>query len=137
MLIFRESFIAGDIMAQGQKQSLKSQSGKERRAYPRYPVALKTQLIHSGHGTRAAMIKDYCIGGMYIELIDSSLLGEQTSTFIPKIGHSMNVVTNIQVDGVSKQLSFNTKVMRVEHDYVGVSLLIQIFLQYKPYINMQ
>ena len=110
-------------MAQSQKQSFKNQSGKERRAYPRYPVILKTQLIHSGHGTRAAIIKDYCIGGMYIELIDATLLGEQTSSFIPKISDVINVVTNIQTDGVSKQLSFNTKVMRVEQDYIGVSFL--------------
>ncbi len=123
MLVLREVLFVGDIMAQGQKQSLKNQSGKERRAYPRYLVTLKTQLIHSGHGSREAIIKDYCIGGMYIELIDSSLLGEQTSTFTPKIGHSINVVTNIQVDGVSKQLSFNTKVMRIEQDYVGVSFI--------------
>lgn len=123
MLVFQECFIVGDIMAQGQKQSLKNPSGKERRAYPRYPIKLKSQLIHSGHGTRAAIIKDYCIGGMYVELVDVSLLGEQASTFIPKIGDIINVVTNIQVDGVAKQLSFNTKVMRVEHDYIGIAFI--------------
>ncbi len=120
---FRKSFIAGDIMAQGQEQSLKSQSGKERRAYPRYPVSLKTQLIHSGQGTRAGIIKDYCIGGMYIELIDASLLGEQATTYTPKISDVLNIVTNVQSDGVDKQLSFNTKITRVEHDYIGISFL--------------
>ena len=110
-------------MAQGQKQSLKNPQGKERRAYPRYPIALKSQLIHSGHGTRAGIIKDYCIGGMYLELIDTSLLGEQASAFIPRIGDVINVVTNIHSSGVEKQLSFNTKVMRIEQDYVGVSFL--------------
>ncbi len=113
----------GDIMAQGQKQSFKSQSGKERRAYPRYPVSLKAQLINSGQGTLAGIVKDYCIGGMYIELLDAALLGQQASTFTPQIGNVVNVVTNIQNDGVDKQLSFNTKVMRVEHDYIGVSFV--------------
>lgn len=110
-------------MAQGQKQSIKNQSGKERRAYPRYAVSLKTQLIHSGQGTRAAIIKDYCIGGLYIELIDTSLLGEQASVAAPKIGDIFNVVTNIKNNGVDKQLSFNVKAMRVEEEYVGVSFL--------------
>lgn len=110
-------------MAQGQKQSLKNAQGKERRAYPRYPIALKSQLIHSGHGTIPGIIKDYCIGGMYVQLIDASLLGEQASTYNPKIGDVINVVTNIQNDGVDKQLSFNTKVMRVEQGYIGVSFL--------------
>ena len=110
-------------MAQGQKQSLNKAQGKERRAYPRYPIALKSQLIHSGQGTRAGIIKDYCIGGMYVQLIDASLLGEQASTYIPKIGDVINVVTNIHSAGVDKQISFNTKVMRVEQDYIGVSFL--------------
>ena len=110
-------------MAQGQKQSFKNQSGKERRAYPRYPIALKAQLIYSGQGTRAVIITDYCIGGMYIELIDTTLLGEQASTFAPKIGDVLNVVTNVQSNGVDKQLSFNTKIMRVEADYIGISFL--------------
>ena len=112
-----------EIMAQSQKQSLKTQSGKERRAYPRYPVALKAQLIHSGKGTRAGTIKDYCIGGMYIELIDASLLGQLTSVFTPQIGDIINIVTNIQSGGTDKQLNFNTKVMRVEQDYIGVSFV--------------
>ena len=110
-------------MAQGQKQSLKSQSGKERRAYPRYPVDLKSQLIHSGKGTRAGTVKDYCIGGLYIELIDASLLGQLTSVFTPQIGDIINIVTNIHSNGVDKQISFNTKVMRVEQDYIGVSFI--------------
>ena len=110
-------------MAQGQKQSFKSQSGKERRAYPRYPVSLNAQLIHSGQGTRSAIIKDYCIGGFYIELFDAALLGQPASTFTPKISEAINIVTNIQVDGVEKQLSFKTKVMRVEQDYIGVSFI--------------
>ena len=110
-------------MAQGQKQSMKGQSGKERRAYPRYPVALKSQLIHTAQGTRAAIIKDYCIGGMYIELIDPTLLGEQPSSLSPKIGDTLNIVTNVQNSGVDKQLSFNTKVMRVEPEYIGVSFI--------------
>lgn len=110
-------------MAQGQKQSHKSQSGKERRAYPRYPIALKTQLIHSAQGTREAILKDYCIGGMYVELIDMTLLGQQTATFIPKIADVLTIVTSIQSAGVEKQLSFNVKVMRVEKDYIGVSFV--------------
>ncbi len=110
-------------MAQGQKQSVKNQLGKERRAYPRYSIALKAQLIYSGQGTRAVIVKDYCIGGMYIELIDTALLGQQASTFTPKIGDVLNVVTNVQSNGVDKQLGFNTKVMRVETDYIGVSFL--------------
>ena len=110
-------------MAQGQKQSFKDNSGKERRAYPRYPVSLKSQLIYSGHGTRPVIVKDYCIGGMYIELIDTSLLGEQIADFTPKIGDSLNVILNMDNDGVDKQLSFNVKVMRVEMDYIGVSFL--------------
>ena len=110
-------------MAQGQKQSLNKPSGKERRAYPRYPIALKAQLIYAGHGTRAAIVKDYCIGGMYVELIDTTLLGEQASTFTPKIGDVLNVVITVQSNGVDKQLSFNTKVMRVEADYIGISFL--------------
>jgi len=110
-------------MAQGQKQPLKSKSGKERRAYPRYPVALKTQIIHPSKGTRAGIIKDYCIGGMYIELVDLALLGGSAATFSPSIGDTVNIVTNVQKDGVDNQLSFDTKIMRVEHDYIGVSFL--------------
>ena len=110
-------------MAQGQRQSVNKPSGKERRAYPRYPITLKSQLVHSAHGARACFIKDYCIGGMYIELIDSSLLGESGSSFTPKIGEVLNIVTTIQSAGVDKQISFNTKVMRVEQDYVGVSFV--------------
>ena len=111
-------------MAQGQKQSQKVASGKERRAYPRYSVSLKSQLIQPSKGSRAGIIKDYCIGGMYVELIDASLLGKQAVTFNSKIGDVLNIVTNLQGDdGVDKQLSFNVKVMRVEHDYIGVSFL--------------
>ena len=110
-------------MAQGQKQSLSNKSGKERRSYPRYPVSLKAQLIYSGHGTRAVIVKDYCIGGLYVELIDTSLLSEQENIYKPEIGNILNVVTNIDSNGVDKQLSFNIKVMRVEADYIGVSFL--------------
>ena len=110
-------------MAQGQKQSLKSKSGKEQRAYPRYPIVLEAELIHPGQGTRAVIIKDYCIGGMYIELIDSTLLSGPASTIIPKIGDVLNIVINLQNGEASKQLSFNTKVMRVEQDYVGISFV--------------
>ena len=110
-------------MAQSQEQSLKKQSGKERRAYPRYPVALKAQLIHSNKGSGAGIVKDYCIGGLYIELIDASLLGEQASSYSPKINDVLNIVTNIENNGIDKQLNFNTKVMRVEPDYIGVSFL--------------
>ena len=110
-------------MAQGQKQSFKDRSGKERRAYPRYPVSLKSQLIYSGQGTRPVIVKDYCIGGMYIELIDTSLLGNQIADFTPKMGDPLNVVFNVDNDGLDKQLSFNVKVMRVEADYIGVSFL--------------
>ncbi|MDH5396419.1 MAG: hypothetical protein OEW97_09090, partial [Gammaproteobacteria bacterium] len=80
-------------MAQSQKQSHGSQSGKERRAYPRYPINLKTQLINSGSGTRAGIIKDYCIGGMYIELIASDLFGGEASGYTPRINDMVNVVT--------------------------------------------
>ena len=79
---------------------------------------LKSHIVHSSHGNRAAIIKDYCIGGMYVELIDNSLLGEPASTYAPRIGDVINVVTNINGAGVQKQLNFNTKVMRVEQDYV-------------------
>lgn len=110
-------------MAQSQKQSLSNKTGKERRAYPRYPISLKAQLIYSGHGTRAVIVKDYCIGGLYVELIDTSLLGEQAANYHPRIGDVLNVVTNIDSNGMDKQLSFNVKVMRVEADYIGVSFL--------------
>ena len=110
-------------MAQGQKTSLKKQTGKERRAYPRYPVALKAQLKHAKNGNRSVIIKDYCIGGMYIELIDASLLGEPAATYSPKINDMLNVIASIEVNGVEKQLSFNTKLMRVETDYIGVSFV--------------
>ncbi len=110
-------------MAQGQKQSLNNKSGKERRAYPRYPIALKSQLIHPQLGAHAAVIKDYCIGGMYIELIDSTLLGGSTASFTPEIGAVLNVVTNVNNNGAEKQLSFSAKVMRVEHDYIGISFI--------------
>ena len=110
-------------MPQGQIKSSKSQSGKERRAYPRYPVSLKAQLIHSGKGTRAGILKDYCIGGMYIELIDNALLGNQGSTFDPKIGDLLNIATSVKNDGAEKKLNFETKVMRVEKDYIGVSFI--------------
>ena len=59
-------------MAQGQQHSAKPK-GKERRAYPRYSVSLNSQIIHPRLGSRAVIIKDYCIGGMYVELIDTSL----------------------------------------------------------------
>jgi len=110
-------------MAQGQKQSLNNKSGKERRAYPRYPVVLKSQLIHPSQGSHAAIIKDYCIGGMYIELIDPTLLGKPASNFTPQIGSTITVVTTVENSGVEKQLSFNTKIMRVEKDYIGVSFI--------------
>ena len=108
-------------MAQGQKQSVSGKSGKENRAYPRYPVTLKGQLVHPASGNRSVVIKDYCIGGMYIELIDTTLLGEPTSSFIPKIGDQITIVTMIQSGGLDKQLSFKTKIMRVEQDYIGIS----------------
>ncbi|MCW9031428.1 MAG: DUF1631 family protein [Gammaproteobacteria bacterium] len=110
-------------MARGQQHSLKTPQGKERRAYPRYPIALKSQIIHSSHGSRAAIIKDYCIGGMYVELMDVGLLGGSASSYVPNIGNIINVVTTIQNAGVDKQLSFNTKVMRVESGYIGVSFV--------------
>ena len=110
-------------MAQGQKQTFKSQSGKERRSYPRYPIALSAQLVNTGQGTRAAIIKDYCIGGMYVELLDNALLGHQSPSFAPNIGNVINIVANIQSNGIDKQISFNTKVMRVEQDYIGVSFV--------------
>lgn len=111
-------------MARGQKQSMNNHSGKERRSYPRYPISLKSQLIFSGQGTRAVIVKDYCIGGMYIELIDASLLGgQQANGFSPRIGDVLSVVTNIESNGVDKQLSFNIKVMRVEKEYIGVSFI--------------
>ena len=108
-------------MAQGQKQSQNGKSGKEHRAYPRYPVTLKGQLVHPASGSRSVVIKDYCIGGMYIELIDTTLLGEPASSFVPKIGELINIVTMVQSGGLDKQLSFKTKVMRVEQDYIGIS----------------
>ena len=110
-------------MAQRQEQSHKTLSGKERRAYPRYPVSLKAQIINSTYGTRAVLIKDYCIGGMYAEIISSDLLGQQASDYEPKIGDATTIVTNVESAGVEKQLSFNTKVVRVEKGYVGISFI--------------
>ena len=108
-------------MAQSQNQSQNSPSGKERRAYPRYTLNLKSQIIHSSRGARAGSIKDYCIGGMYIEMISADLMGSAGATYTPQIGETTNVVTNIVSSGVEKQISFNVKVMRVEPDYIGVS----------------
>ena len=110
-------------MAQGQEQSFNNHSGKERRAYPRYPISLKSQLLSPSSGTRPVIVKDYCIGGMYIELIDTSLLGDHIQGFVPRINDILNVVINIESNGIDKQLSFNTKVMRVETDYIGVSFM--------------
>lgn len=109
-------------MAHGQHRTANPQ-GKERRAYPRYPVSLKGQIVHPSHGSRESIIKDYCIGGMYVELIDTSLLGGEGSSFVPRIGETINILTRIQSAGVEKQLSFQTRVMRVEQDYVGVSFV--------------
>ena len=108
-------------MAHGQKQSVNAKSGKENRAYPRYPVTLKAQLISPSQGNRSVIIKDYCIGGMYIELIDTALLGEPASSFVPKIGELINIVTMVNSDGLEKQLGFKTKIMRVEQGYIGIS----------------
>jgi len=110
-------------MAQGQNNSSKSQSGKENRAYPRYPVALKAQLILPGKGTLEVMLRDYCIGGLFAERVDTSLLGKQTSAFVPEIGDVLKVVTSVKNAGVEKKLSFDSKVMRVENDYIGVSFI--------------
>ena len=110
-------------MAHGQQHSATKPQGKERRAYPRYPVSLKGQIVHPSHGSRASIIKDYCIGGMYVQLIDASLLGGEGSSFVPRIGELLNVVTTIKNAGIEKQLAFQTKVMRVEQDYVGVSFV--------------
>lgn len=110
-------------MAQGQKNSSKNQSGKENRAYPRYPVALKAQFILPGKGTLEVMLRDYCIGGLFVELVDTSLLGKQTSAFVPEIGDVLKVVTSVKNAGVEKKLSFDSKVMRVENDYIGVSFI--------------
>jgi predicted RNA binding protein with dsRBD fold (UPF0201 family) len=103
-------------MAQGQKNSSKNQSGKENRAYPRYPVALKAQFILPGKGAMEVMLRDYCIGGLFVELVE-------TSAFIPEIGDVLKVVTSVENAGVEKKLSFDTKVMRVENNYIGVSFI--------------
>lgn len=108
-------------MAQGQKQPLNSKSGKEQRAYPRYPVTLKAQLVQPSNGSLSVIVKDYCIGGMYIELIDAALLGEPASSFIPRIGELITIVTMVQSGNLDKQLSFKTKIMRVEEGYIGIS----------------
>ena len=110
-------------MAQGQMQSKGNRSGRERRAYPRYPISIEAQLMGSGQGTCAVIIKDYCIGGMYIELISGDLLGNQANHYSPNMGDVLDVITNVQKNGHDTQLSFKSKVMRLEKDYLGISFI--------------
>ena len=60
---------------------------------------------------------------MYIELIDTTLLGEPASNFSPRIGDPVNIVTTVQSNGIDKQIGFKTKIMRIENGYIGVSFL--------------
>ncbi|MFK5915698.1 MAG: DUF1631 family protein [Woeseiaceae bacterium] len=109
-------------MAQSQNNSLQNKTGKERRAYPRYPITLTAQII-AGTITRTVIIKDYCIGGTYLELVDESLLSTSSDNFNPKIGEKVNLVTNVEVNGVDKQINFNVKLMRVEANYLGAAFV--------------
>ena len=110
-------------MAQGQVSSTGGQNGREKRAYPRYPVSLKARIVHSAKGECDIFIRDYCIGGMYLECIPAELLGIQVSGYKPNVGDSVEIVTIIILEGQNKQLSFSSKVMRVEEGYIGISFI--------------
>ncbi len=126
-------------MAYGHKQPANSHNGQERRAYPRYPVVLQSQLVHAANGSATAIIKDYCIGGMFIELLDNSLTG--VTSYVPAVGHELNIVASIEQNGAEQKLSFNARVLRAESGYIGVAFVnpdiaaIQLLHKYASSLN--
>ena len=108
-------------MTPSHTQTAKKHVGKERRAYPRYPVVLQSTLTNPAQISRSAIIKDYCIGGMFIELVDNSLMGG--STFNPAIGEELTLTTKIEHNGAEQTLRFTIKVMRAESGYIGVAFV--------------
>ena len=111
-------------MAQGQMKSEGKHPGRERRQYPRYPVSLQAQIRNAAKGASTSIIKDYCIAGMYLEIISNELLGGSSGPqYIPKLGDLIDVITVVQKDGIEKQISFHSKVMRVESEFIGIAFV--------------
>ena len=111
-------------MAQGQMTSESKQQGRERRQYPRYPTTLQAQIKSPSKGGCTCIIKDYCIAGMYIEIISKELLGAGSgSQYTPVLGDVIDIITIVQKDGIDKQIGFRSKVMRAESEFIGVAFV--------------
>jgi diguanylate cyclase (GGDEF)-like protein len=95
--------------AAGSGQSPTAASGRERRAYQRYPLTLRAQLGGEGGAVRDAVVRDFCVGGMYLAFDEGT---KAAQLYVPKKDQQVSIDCAVPVDGASKSLSFSALVVR-------------------------
>ena len=116
----------------GPQDTLSPADSKNKRAFPRYPVSIQSQLHDGSQNVYACSIRNVCIGGMYIVFTSDK---KPAFSDLAK-GGEIKVSFSIISDGKNRDLSFDGKVLRFENQSIGIAFVnpdlsaIQAILNY-------
>lgn len=110
--------------------------GRERRAYERYPVRLQAQVNSQGMLARDCVVRDFCVGGMYLAFESPAETAKLTHLCSPVKDDEVSIECVVSDSGGVKTLSFSARVVRKKGDGLALRFsnpdlaTLQILLDY-------
>ena len=91
-----------------------------KRAYPRYPVSIKSILQDGSQNRYACSIRNVCVGGMFIVFTSDQ---QPSMADLAKKGGVIRVSFSITSKGEKRDISFDGRVMRFENESIGMAFI--------------
>jgi diguanylate cyclase (GGDEF)-like protein len=108
-------------------------SGKERRAYERYPLNLEVWINFQGATAQRGIVRDFCVGGMYLAFDNIAEEAKVTHLCVPVKNDQIDIHCLVPAAG---SVDFMAQVVRKQGDGFAVRFLnpdlaaLQILLDY-------
>lgn len=111
-------------------------SGRERRAYERYAVNLTAQVNSQGAVARDCVVRDFCVGGMYLAFEQSAESDKVAHLCSPVKDDQISIECSVPTADSANSLGFSAQVVRKQGDGIALRFLnpdlgaLQILLDY-------
>lgn len=125
-----------NIVDTGNKNDTSGPQGAERRAYERYPVKLAAKVSAQGAGSRDCVVRDFCIGGMFLAYDSTADESKVTHLCSPETNDTIDIACSVPLDGNNNELKFQAQVVRQKGDGFAVRFInpdlmaLQVFQTY-------
>ena len=108
---------------EGSRTQVLTPSGKERRSCERYPVNLEAQVHTEDTVARRCVVRDFCVGGMYLSFEGGSDDAKVAQLCVPVKEDQISIACTVPSVSGAKPLRFSAQVVRKQGDGFAVRFI--------------